>query len=616
MDYIKINYPKTLTLFLASLVAHGTYAKVISPQAALDRFKTVCVQGTRAELQDYELSYSAYAEDGDSPAYYAFTKNSDGGFIILPADDRFRPLLAYTDSGKFDYEKLPDDLKWFLQGYANEIKNALTKGFTDRRVTTDTKSDSRAAIEPLVKTKWDQGVATVSGDAYNKLCPRIGNKKCYTGCVPTAMAQIMNYHSFPKTHGTGSWEYKWTYDQNGTEQTRNLSYNFEETDFDWGNMLDDYTGDSTDAQKEAVARLMYACGVSLEASYGVNETGAFSFIIPDVLRTYFGYDSMVRYLQRDFFSNEEWEDIIYKEISEGRPVQYGGYTKGEGGHSFVCDGYDGNGLYHINWGWGGLSDGYFSLSALNPDDQGTGSYEGGYNYNQNAIVGIQPPTGDNQEFSLLYVIGDDDYDKSGSFELKSLPDIDGNMTFSFPNGWLVNNRLFSQTYHIGVKVVDSDGNIIGIMESISGELSLDGYKRGNMYMDWGDNQLIWDYSFKTSAELYYGLKEGTYSLIPVYKTSKMNWNQLYTDSTPHFATITIGNSGIEDIATDKMSIAVDGRNIIVKGLSSDIKVDIFNVSGETVGSQKMINGEANIELPDNGIYIFKCGANVRKVIVK
>lgn len=595
--------------FAASFVLNSGYAEVITPDAALGRYLTSFQIGTRSRTTDFSLSYTATDEREGIPAYYAFSKVNEGGFVVLSADDRLRPVLGYTDSGKFDPDQIPSDLKWFLEGYIREISYAIHSGLIDSSSPSATRSESLAPISPMVKTKWDQGRTTAEGDAYNSLCPRIGSRKCYAGCVPVSMSQVMNYHKWPQTHGNGSWEYIWSYDQSGTSMSRVLDFDYENTVFDWDNMLDEYSRDGgTEAQNAAISRLLYACGVSVEASYSTDATGAYSDIVADALRTFFGYDSMAHYLKRDFFSTEQWEEIIYDELKEGRPVIYGGCTKDDGGHSFVCDGYDGNGLFHINWGWGGMSDGYFSLSALNPYEQGAGSYDGGYNYYQDITVGIQPPTGSDQEYSLLYV-------QSGSFELTSISDQTGRMTFKLP-GWLINDSLFPHVYTLGVKIIDVDGDDVGIMESRSGALNLDGYVRGGMYMDWGKTQYKSNYSFTTSTELYNALPQGIYTLMPVYKTDMMDWSQLYTDYEPHTVSVTVGESGIAEIENNNIGISVEGAAIAIRGLQKDEAIDVYNPAGRLVASARSCGDNVIIPVEAKGVYIVKCGVITRKVMIK
>ncbi|MDE7350499.1 MAG: C10 family peptidase, partial [Muribaculaceae bacterium] len=240
-------------------------------------------------------------------------------------------------------------------------------------ITPNTRTD-REMIAPLLSTRWDQG------SPYNLDCPLDGSKRSVTGCLATAMAQVIAFYGYPSV-GSGSHSYEW--------KDLILDFDYGQTHFDFDNMLNSYSGrPSTQNQKKAVAKLMYACGVSVDMNYGAKESGARYLFIANALKEYFCYDAGVSYLLRNYYSKDEWEKIVYEELLAERPVIYGGQSP-EGGHAFVCDGYD-EGLFHINWGWGGYCDGWYLLSALNPEGQGTGGHEGGYNSAQNMIIGIQP----------------------------------------------------------------------------------------------------------------------------------------------------------------------------------------------------------------------------------
>lgn len=186
-----------------------------------------------------------------------------------------------------------------------------------------------------------------------------------TGCVATAMAQVINYHKYPEK-GIGSNSYT------TTTSGLSVSFNFGATTFDWDNMADIYSLSSTAEQKTAVATLMKACGVSVNMDYGTGASGAMSAFVPAALVNYFGYDKATAYRERIWFSGQEWEDLVYNELATVGPVYYGGTTARNEGHAFVCDGYRADGFFHINWGWGGQSNGYFRLSALDPSSHGIG----------------------------------------------------------------------------------------------------------------------------------------------------------------------------------------------------------------------------------------------------
>lgn len=322
-------------------------------------------------------------------AYYVFDAKDDGGFVIISGDSRTEGIVGYADSGRFDEQTMPDNMRAWLQGYADEIA-ALREGkATARRVPT------HAAVAPLLTTRWDQGTASADGDAYNQLCPTIDGVHCMVGCVAVAMAQVMRYTQWPTGYSEVIPAYK------ANETIGNLSA-LPAVKFSWSQMQDHYRGSETSAQRTAVARLMRYCGQSLEMDYGTDASSATTDYVAKALRSYFGYDTNTRFVMRSDYTAEGWDQLIYKELKAARPVLYRGSSTG-GGHAFVCDGYDGNGLYHINWGWGGSHDGYFRLSLLNPDGGGTGSSgtKDGYTMTQGAVVGIRKATANTDDKRIL-----------------------------------------------------------------------------------------------------------------------------------------------------------------------------------------------------------------------
>lgn len=313
--------------------------------------------------------YTAPAKEGN--AFYVFSDNESGLFTIVSADSRLSQILGFSFSSAFDADKIPCNLRWWLDNAQQEITAYLdseqAQSASTRAIET---SDvvAFAPVEPLITTKWNQD------GPYNITCPMIGGVRCPTGCAATAMAQVLKFHNYPEK-GFG--------ERNG--------YDFEH-EFYWDLMLDDYSTTNYSSQNaRAVADLMLACGKSMDMLYMYSQSGADTYIQQHSLVTYFGYDKDVRIIERDYIRPAEWTSMIYKELAEGRPVIYGGVAPA-GGHEFVCDGYA-DGMFHINWGWGGLSDGYFRLTDLTPSDNGIGGYNGGYNSQQFAFINVQPDDG-------------------------------------------------------------------------------------------------------------------------------------------------------------------------------------------------------------------------------
>lgn len=355
-------------------------AAPLTPNQALSRLSgSASLKSVKKVAVNPVLKYSFAGKDGQALAY-AFEPANGMGFLILPADDIAYPVLGYSDNGKFDKDNMPVQLRSWIEGYAAEIEYAKSMGISPE-VGNEllTPKSAREAIAPLVKSKWDQGAP------YNNDCPTVNGMHCYTGCVATSVAQVMNYFKYPEVgKGTVSATVK--------GQAQYVSMNLAEKPFDWANMLDNYvSGTYNEAQSSAVAYLMKAAGYSVNMNYGTDASGAVSVIIAKALRDNFGYDPSITFEARISYSASDWDEKVYSNLKSGSPVIYNGNDL-EVGHSFICDGYDGNGYYHINWGWGGMSDGYFLLNALNPEALGTGGGAGGgFNFRQGGVFNIHKP---------------------------------------------------------------------------------------------------------------------------------------------------------------------------------------------------------------------------------
>jgi hypothetical protein len=333
----------------------------------------------------------------DLPHLYVFNMK-DGGYVIASGDERTLPVLGCCTTGSFDWDRMPENMRAWLRGYGQAIE-----ALGDVRLTnTTTRRADRAKINPLVKTQWNQfPVYNGQCPVYNGQVTAYKNKLCVTGCTATAMAQVMNYYQWPQAPTAQIPAYSYTVSnlQNGVKET----FSAEELPavaFDWNNMrnryLDDETEkrlpDVTDAQANAVATLMRYCGQAIHMVYSPKISLAYTITVAEALRQYFNYDNSIRYVKRDGYTIDEWEDMMYNELANNRPVVYCGNSD-DGGHAFICDGYDGNGLFHINWGWEGDTDNYFSLSVLNPyttSVAGVAQPGIGFCMFQDAVIGIQP----------------------------------------------------------------------------------------------------------------------------------------------------------------------------------------------------------------------------------
>ena len=369
------NMNKLLKPLFISIVVFGLHLLSAAYPVDLQTAQSVAVKfmGT----SDVQL-VSTYRTDKSAPAFYVF--NTDDGFVIVSANDCETPIIGYSHEGRFDPNNIPVQMESYLQDFVARIQYGIENQIVADETTAMqwelvkntgrlNESKSTKSLEPLLTEMWEQGCH------YNELCPTFSKVPCghaEVGCVAVAMGQIMHYWRYPET-GWGSNSY------NNAGLT--ISADFGNTVYDWDHMPDSLTDSSTDAEIEAVATLLFHCGVAVDMQYTTNGSGANSGVVPDAMVRYFNYSKHLHIEKRKDFNDEEWISMLKACLDLQRPVYYGG--KGNlGSHAFVCDGYDGNNLLHFNWGWG-RANGYFALGNLNPI---------GYTFNQNniAILDINP----------------------------------------------------------------------------------------------------------------------------------------------------------------------------------------------------------------------------------
>ena len=366
----------TLIVALVLLAAMPMFAEHVDPETARKVAATFLNNNGAKATQLTDISKAA-----GFPNLYIFT--TEEGFVVMSADDCVKPILGYSLTGPFIAEGMPENLLWWLQGYSDQIQNAINNQMRASSETAKlwkdlTEGNSKAGktttvVGPLIQTKWNQS------PFYNDMCPYDSQAgvRTITGCVATAMAQIMKFWEYPD-HGIGSHSY--------THAIYGQQYaNFGNATYTWANMPN-----SINSANSEIAQLMYHCGVSVNMEYGLSSqyggigSSAYSYYIPSALINYFNYSDSTNYVERSNYQDEEdWKNLIKAELDKRRPVQYSG--SGSGGHAFICDGYDSDGEFHFNWGWGGSNDAFFSIDDLTP---------GSHNYNdgQTAVIGIKPAT--------------------------------------------------------------------------------------------------------------------------------------------------------------------------------------------------------------------------------
>ena len=345
---------------------------------------------------DMQFAHRVSKPQSDEAALYIFNQADNRGFVMVSADDNAVTILGYSDEGTFNADHIPSNVRWWLDYYAERVAKAQPASNKAKKAP---KVNIATSVAPLLGSiEWNQSFP------YNAMCPidLLDTTQSASGCGATAAAQIMRYWKWPKK-GKGSHSYTWEdcikINEDGKcIQTHDtiLSADFGATTYDWDNMLEQYNGDETAAQNHAVAELMYHIGVASEMDYGGNKAGGSGTVLYAVARAmldYFDYneEKMGTLWLDDETTYSDLAAEIQTDLLAGRPVFIAGYDSC-GGHAFVCDGMDTDGLFHINWGWGGTSNGFFALSALDPDEQGIGGSVNGSGFSKaiQCLLNIEP----------------------------------------------------------------------------------------------------------------------------------------------------------------------------------------------------------------------------------
>lgn len=454
---------RTTTILIAicvsALFANG---KQISQNAAISAARKYSRTGQVAPAKNLR------SDKTNNAPYYAF--NLEQGYVIVSGDDEMTELVGYAENGFFDAENVPPQMQLWLDGYAEYVAAVQSGKAKARKILL---SDSPSVVvEPLVTTKWNQDAP------FNNFAPEYtddnnNTQRCATGCAATAMAQIMKFHNWPE-QGVGHYSYE--HQSFGT-----ISSNFSEHVYDWTNMIDRYNnGEYSNVQADAVALLMKDCGVSLNMNYGP-VSGASIYSYTPAFKNYFRYSS--RTVNRSGCETAEFTKIITDELQEGRPIIYCG-TGEDGGHAFVVDGYDTNYFLHVNWGWGGYSDGYFDMNYMDPTGLGIGGGSGAFKWNQGIVLarplkdGVEP-----YEFiqQLCFVLFNDV--QGGIFCEQEMPANKGDdVTILLRNTANLSGESFFGSLNVGV--FDDSGALVTMgneerIENNNGELLE--FQSGSLY---------------------------------------------------------------------------------------------------------------------------------------
>ncbi|WP_310559996.1 thiol protease/hemagglutinin PrtT [Flavobacterium sp.] len=501
-----------------------------------------------------------------------FNVNSNG-FVIVAADDTVTPILGYSTEGNFDPNNVPQNVAKWIEGYKNEIQSIIEQSIqptTDIKenwkrlkngnsvnTTSQFKSNDTSKImlgvAPLIKTKWDQS------PYYNALCPidAQANEQTVTGCVATAMAQVMKYWNYP---ATGSGFHSYNHSKYGT-----LSANYGNTTYQWSSMPN-----SVNSTNTAVAKLMYDVGVSVDMGYGIGSTGGSSaYVISSqspltncseyALKTYFGYKNTLQGVQRVNYNDTQWLNLLKMEFNGGRPIIYAGFGAG-GGHCFAADGFDNSDFIHFNWGWAGRYDGYFRINALNPDGLGTGGGSGGYNSGHQAIIGIEPPS---SAITFNLALNNNLTPSATTINYGNLFSVSTNIKNNGTN-------TFAGDYTVAI--FDSNNNFVDYVETKT-NYSLPG---GNTYT----NNLVF-----SNAGLF-SMLPGTYTLGLYFKATGGDWKIVQNSgSFSNFTKISVVNPNSVKLNS---AMVVSPSTTLTQGLNASVNLNILNSGTATfIGQYKV-----------------------------
>ena len=422
---------RSLSLLMFMLVMTTAWAESINEnqarQIAANFMASHTTQSTSVKIAHKAPPRLGNTANTDKAAYYVFNAAQTGkGYVIIAGDDRAPAVLGYSDKGTFDAQDIPDAMQNMLEGYAAQI-DAMQHG-----AKAAPHLINGQAIAPLVTAAWDQS------EPYNLLFPYLFGRHAYVGCVATAMAQVMHFWKWPVRPSTIIPTY--TSKSHGIYMPPLPIVNF-----NWNEMHDTYNmTDTSSTAALAAAQLSLYCAQSVRMEFDVFGSGAQTGDVATALINYYGYKPSAKHINRSLYTTQQWESMAYEELSAGRPIVYSG-SKEDGGHAFVCDGFDGEGRFHINWGWNGISNGYFLLSVLNPDDQGTGSADGAYGYilSQSMITGIEPGSGGTVDDFAVTV---------NRFELQKYVDTRSGTNYNFSvtlNTHFINNTTNTISFKYG-----------------------------------------------------------------------------------------------------------------------------------------------------------------------
>ncbi|MBR6002401.1 MAG: C10 family peptidase [Bacteroidales bacterium] len=577
---------KILLALLTLTLALAAYANPVDESAAKSIAENFLRRPSAARLtckgkvpaENKHLRKPLTAVQAAQPAWYVFNFDG-GGFVIVAGEDTVEPILGYSKTGRFEYEGAPDNVRWWMDGLASDIAIVRSEPSRANPGKGGRTAEYGNVVKQYTTAKWYQDTP------YNNECPVItgGSNRGVTGCVATAGAIVMRYFSWPdKGEGTTT-AYSYTNEKNKTQTVAARTLG---RAYDWNNMIMDYSGNYTSTQASAVAAIMVDVGVASQMQYGYDEgSGTFDENLLAAMQKHFKYNKSAYRACRESYSDDEWLTLLKENLDNVGPMPYGG-ADDEGGHEFVFDGYSDQDFFSVNWGWGGVDDGFFRVSSL---------ILNGWNfaYDQSTLLGLSPDRTGTSTYTdrlLMYYYSNSYYGTYPGLET-STSNFRQNVSFT-ANIWnIYNDATMPFNGKVWVALYDKRGNK---KENVSSAQTISNLE--NMYIAYA---LTGDQPYKdienvsctiTSPikggdrlRVYY---EGQYSNGFVYgDASNVVWEIIVKEDTgPSAEEIAAGTSLSYDKATKKMTLTC----------AYDIDCKVKNASGTAVISKSLTENTAAV----------------------
>ncbi len=385
MNVLRLFLRTLLTGFLTCII-FSTNAHPVDSATAEIVGRNFMMQQQKQALNGRMIYAGRYVDDQGTPVCHVFNIIDNQGFVLVSSDDVSLPVLGYALDGQCLPSQLPPPVSAWMDDYGRQIRQGIAAEAEGRGPDADVRSmwiqllnntykPSRTrSVSPLVTSTWSQG------EPYNCLCPVISGAHAPVGCVALAMGQLMRYYQHPQ-QGYGQHSYVHNLSASGYGDLGRISANFGTANYQYAAMPDVLDANSYQQQKEQVGQLLYHCGISVNMMYAETHSSSYMNMVGDALNAYFGY-TLGHFRQKNSYTEAQWKTMLKNELDDGHPVFYRGQGS-NGGHSFLCVGYDSQDYFYFNWGWGSNHDGYFALSALNPS-----TYD--FTTGQCAVFGVRP----------------------------------------------------------------------------------------------------------------------------------------------------------------------------------------------------------------------------------